>query len=155
MTFAREDISAMQVAMSLAREAFLCGAIPVGALVVRDNQIVSQAYNLKETFQDPTAHAERLALTLAGQALKSWRLDGCVLYVTLEPCAMCAGAIVQSRIQRVVYGTKDPKAGACDSLYRIVNDPRLNHQVALISGVLEADCREILSQFFQQRRRTS
>ena len=155
MNFAIEDISAMHAALSLAWEAFSCGEVPVGALVVRNNQIVSQGYNLKETFQDPTAHAERIALTLAGKALRSWRLDDCVLYVTLEPCVMCAGAIVQSRIQRVVYGAKDPKAGACDSLYRILADPRLNHQVALVSGVLEADCREILSQFFQQRRRRS
>ena len=155
MNFATEDVTAMHAALSLAREAFSCGEVPVGALVVRNNQIVSQGYNLRETFQDPTAHAERIALTLAGKALRSWRLDDCVLYVTLEPCVMCAGAIVQSRIQRVVYGVKDPKAGACDSLYRILNDPRLNHQVTLESGVLESDCREILSQFFQQRRRHS
>src|SRR6185437_1851648 len=97
--------------------------VPVGAVVVRGGRVISQAYNLRETLNDPTAHAERLALTLAGLALGSWRLERCTLYVTLEPCPMCAGAILQGRIERVVYGAADPKAGACDSLYRLVADP--------------------------------
>jgi tRNA(adenine34) deaminase len=107
---------------------------------------------LRETLRDPTAHAERLALTWAGKALGSWRLDQCVLYVTLEPCVMCAGAVVLSRLARLVYGATDPKAGACKSLYRLVTDPRLNHRVEVTAGVLAGECGEILTEFFQERR---
>ena len=153
MTSSAEDLAAMRVALSLAREAFDCGEVPVGAVIVRNKKIVAQAYNLKETQHDPTAHAERIALTLAGKATGSWRLDGCTLYVTLEPCVMCAGAIVQSRIDRVVYGAKDPKAGACDSLFKIVSDPRLNHRAVVKSGVLGEECGALLSQFFSKRRK--
>jgi tRNA(adenine34) deaminase len=153
MTFADElDRAMMQRALDLAREAAGMGEIPVGALIVRDGKIISQAFNLRETLHDPTAHAERLAITLAGQVLGSWRLEGCTLYVTLEPCPMCAGAIVQSRIPRVVYGAADPKAGACASLFQIVSDPRLNHRSEVTAGVLERECGEILSLFFQDRR---
>ncbi len=106
------DDSPMRLALSLAREAMDRGEVPVGAVVVRNGLVLSQAYNLRESSHDPTAHAERLALTLAGQALRTWRLEGCSLYVTLEPCPMCAGAIVQSRIAEVIYGAADPKAGA-------------------------------------------
>ena len=153
MTSSAEDHAAMRLALSLAREAYDCGEVPVGAVIVREGRIVAQAYNLRETLHDPTAHAERIALTLAGKALGSWRLDGCTLYVTLEPCVMCAGAIVQSRIDRVVYGAKDPKAGACDSLYRIVSDPRLNHRAKITPGVLEDECGALLTQFFSDRRK--
>jgi tRNA(adenine34) deaminase len=146
------DQEMMQRALELAREAAAMGEVPVGALIVRDGKIVSQAFNLRETLHDPTAHAERLAITLAGQALGSWRLEGCTLYVTLEPCPMCAGAIVQSRIPRVVYGAADPKAGACASLFQIASDPRLNHRSEITAGVLERECGEILSLFFQDRR---
>ncbi len=139
-------------ALGLAREAVALGEVPVGAVVVRSGQIISQAFNLRETLCDPTAHAERMALTLAGQALGTWRLDGCTLYVTLEPCPMCAGAIVQSRLARVVYGARDPKAGACDTLYRIVSDPRLNHRAVVIGGVLGDECGAVLTEFFQARR---
>lgn len=142
----------MQQALALAREAMAIGEVPVGAVIVRAGRIVSQAYNLRETLRDPTAHAERIALTLAGRTLGTWRLDGCTLYVTLEPCPMCAGAIVQSRIDRVVFGATDPKAGACVSLYRLLCDPRLNHQVLLTGGLLKNDCGALLSEFFQQRR---
>jgi len=106
------DHSMMERALDLARQAANLGEVPVGSVIVHDRKIVSQAFNLRETLRDPTAHAERLAITLAGRALGSWRLEGCTLYVTLEPCPMCAGAIVQSRIARVVYGASDPKAGA-------------------------------------------
>jgi tRNA(adenine34) deaminase len=147
------DRSMMTRALELAAEARSQGEVPVGALVVRSGRIISQAYNLRETLRDPTAHAERLALTWAGRALGSWRLDGCVLYVTLEPCAMCAGAVVLSRIARLVYGATDPKAGACESLYRLPSDPRLNHRPEITAGVLAADCGEILTEFFQERRR--
>jgi tRNA(adenine34) deaminase len=140
-------------ALEMAREARNLGEVPVGAVVVHSGRIISQAFNLRETLEDPTAHAERLALSWAGRALGTWRLDDCVLYVTLEPCAMCAGAIVLSRIGRLVYGASDPKTGACRSLYRIVSDPRLNHQVEVTAGVLGAECGEILIEFFQERRK--
>jgi tRNA(adenine34) deaminase len=146
------DESMMARALELAREARNLGEVPVGALVVREGRILAQAHNLRETLHDPTAHAERLALTWAGRSLGSWRLEGCVLYVTLEPCAMCAGAIVQSRIARLVYGADDPKAGACASLYRLVSDPRLNHQVPITAGVMALECGEVLKEFFQDRR---
>jgi len=147
------DRAMMMRALELAAEARNLGEVPVGALVVCSGRIISQAYNLRETLRDPTAHAERLALTWAGRALGTWRLDGCILYVTLEPCAMCAGAVVLSRIGRLVYGATDPKAGACESLYRLASDPRLNHRPEITAGVLAAECGEILTEFFQERRR--
>jgi tRNA(adenine34) deaminase len=147
------DRAMMARALELAAEARNLGEVPVGALVARSGRIIAQAYNLRETLRDPTAHAERLALTWAGRALGSWRLDGCVLYVTLEPCAMCAGAIVLSRIARLVYGATDPKAGACESLYRLASDPRLNHRPEITTGIMAAECGEILKEFFQERRR--
>ncbi len=143
----------MRVALALAREAGTLGEVPVGALVARGDRILSQAFNLRETLSDPTAHAERLALALAGRVLNTWRLSGCTLYVTLEPCAMCAGAIVLSRIDRVVYGATDPKAGACQSLYRLTSDLRLNHRPQVVGGVLSEECSEVLKTFFQERRR--
>jgi tRNA(adenine34) deaminase len=146
------DQEMMRRSLALAREAMLLGEVPVGAIVAREGRVLSQAFNLRETLNDPTAHAERLALTFAGRALGTWRLEGYTLFVTLEPCPMCAGAIVQSRIDRVVYGARDPKAGACDSLYRIVTDPRLNHRAKVTAGVLAEDCGALLSQFFQARR---
>jgi len=142
----------MRRALDLAREASTLGEVPVGALIVREERIVSQAFNLRETLEDPTAHAERLAITLAGRSTGSWRLDGCTLYVTLEPCPMCAGAIVQARLARVVYGVSDPKAGACRSLYRLLDDPRLNHRVPFTGGILSDDCRDLLRHFFLPRR---
>ena len=142
----------MRLALALAHEAFGLGEVPVGAVVVREGRVLSQAFNLRETLHDPTAHAERLALTLAGQALGTWRLDGCTLYVTLEPCPMCAGAIVQSRVDTVVFGAYDRKAGACRSLYRLVEDRRLNHRAIVRGGVMAAECGEILSRFFRERR---
>jgi tRNA(adenine34) deaminase len=142
----------MASALEMAREARNLGEVPVGAVVVRDGRILAQAFNLRETLHDPTAHAERLALAWAGRAIGSWRLDDCTLYVTLEPCVMCAGAIVQSRLARLVYGATDPKAGACESLYCVVSDPRLNHRVPIRSGVLAKECGEVLKEFFQERR---
>jgi tRNA(adenine34) deaminase len=146
------DLPMMRRALALAHEASALGEIPVGALVVREGRIVAQAFNLRETLNDPTAHAERLALTLAGHALGSWRLEDCTLYATLEPCPMCAGAIVQSRIARVVFGARDPKAGACASLYRLVTDPRFNHRAEVTPGVLADECGAVLTQFFRERR---
>jgi len=127
--------------------------VPVGAVVVHDGRVVASAHNQREALRDPTAHAEMIAITQAAQSLGSWRLDGCTLYVTLEPCPMCAGAIVLARIPRLVYGATDPKAGAVASLYRLLDDPRLNHQVEVVSGVLAAPCGELLRRFFEQKRR--
>ena len=142
----------MRFALAQAREALLWGEVPVGAVVVRDGQLISQAFNLRETLKDPTAHAERIALTLAGRVTNDWRLNGCSLYVTLEPCVMCAGAIVQSRIERIVYGVSDPKAGACESLYQITNDRRLNHRCQVVAGVEDVRCAAMLSGFFAKKR---
>jgi tRNA(adenine34) deaminase len=147
-----QDVAMMRRALELAREASAIGEVPVGALVVHQGRIISQAYNLRETLRDPTAHAECVALALAGRSLGRWRLDGCTLYVTLEPCAMCAGAIGLSRMDRLVYGAADPKAGACRSLYRLVDDPRLNHRVRQTAGVLAEECGALLSDFFTNRR---
>ena len=146
------DLDMMRAALDEARIGSAMGEIPVGAIVARGDWIIARAHNLRETRNDPTAHAERLALTLAGEILGTWRLDGCTLYATLEPCPMCAGAIVLSRIARVVYGATDPKAGACDSLYRIVSDPRLNHRAAITRNVLSAPCASLLTAFFQELR---
>ena len=150
-----QDDSMMRLALGMAREAFSLGEIPVGALVIWEGRVISQAYNLRETLHDPTAHAERVALTLAGRSLGRWRLDGCTIYVTLEPCPMCAGAIGLSRVDRMVYGAIDAKAGACRSLYRLVDDPRLNHRVCQTAGVLAEECGALLSEFFKNRRSES
>jgi tRNA(adenine34) deaminase len=149
------DLAMMSQALTLAREAMTLGEIPVGAVVARGGRILAQAFNLRETLSDPTAHAERLALTAAGRTLGTWHLDDCTIYVTLEPCSMCAGAIVQSRIARVVYGAADPKAGACSSLYRLVADLRFNHRAQVVPGILGAECRELLTLFFQGLSRAS
>ncbi len=148
----RLDREMMLQALEQAERAGSLGEVPVGAVVVLGGRIIARAHNLRETTHDPTAHAERLALTMAGQALGSWRLDRCTLFVTLEPCPMCAGAIVQSRIQRLVFGALDPKAGACRSLYRLVDDPRANHRVRLTSGVLAVESATLLSNFFRDQR---
>lgn len=126
--------------------------VPVGAVIVHRGQVIASAHNQRETLKDPTAHAEMIALTQAATALGSWRLENCVLYVTLEPCPMCAGAIVQARVPVVIYGTTDPKAGACHSLYSITEDPRLNHRAQVLGGVLAEDCKALLQQFFRQQR---
>ena len=129
------------------------GEVPVGCVIVSaSGELLASAHNLKETEQDPTAHAEVVALRAAARAAGSWRLEGATLYVTLEPCAMCAGAIVQARVARVVYGCDDPKAGACTSLFAIGQDARLNHCFALERGVLEAECAARLKRFFAELR---
>ena len=146
------DVAMMTRALELAREARNLGEVPVGALVVRYGRVLAQAHNLRETLEDPTAHAERLALAWAGRAIGTWRLEDCVLYVTLEPCVMCAGAIVLARIKRLVYGADDPKAGGCASLYQVLSDPRLNHRCEITAGVMAQECGEVLKEFFQERR---
>ena len=144
----------MWMALDEARAALAEDEVPVGAVVVSLKQgVIGRAHNQRELLKDPTAHAEMIAITQAAEALGSWRLEDCFLFVTLEPCPMCAGAIVQARIPVVVYGTTDPKAGACHSLYQITNDPRLNHRAQVVSGVLADECARILSDFFLAKRR--
>lgn len=127
--------------------------VPVGAVIVGpDGRVIASAHNMREQLHDPTAHAEMIAITQAAEALGSWRLLDCTLYCTLEPCPMCAGAIVQARIPVVIYGTTDPKAGACHTLYQITSDPRLNHRATVIGGVLQQECCGILREFFAAQR---
>jgi tRNA(adenine34) deaminase len=143
----------MEMALEEAELAAAAGEVPVGAVIVeRELGVIGRAHNLRETLSDPTAHAEMIAITQAAQALRSWRLENCILYVTLEPCPMCAGAIVQARLPFVVYGCTDSKAGACDTLYRITSDPRLNHRARVLGGVLSERCAAVLTAFFRDRR---
>jgi tRNA(adenine34) deaminase len=142
----------MQAAIEAAQVAEENGDVPIGAVIVYENQIIGRAYNQREQLQDPTAHAEIIALTQAAAFIESWRLGGCTMYVTLEPCTMCAGALVLARIDRLVYGCDDPKTGAVKSLYNIVNDERLNHTIEVTSGVLAKECTDLLQQFFRRRR---
>ncbi|MFO0944455.1 MAG: tRNA adenosine(34) deaminase TadA [Planctomycetota bacterium] len=138
----------MRMALREAEAAFAIDEVPVGAVIVQDETVIARAHNQRERLADPTAHAEMIAITQAAASLGSWRLDDCRLYVTLEPCPMCAGAIVQARIPAVIYGAVDPKAGACRSLYRILDDPRLNHRAQIVEGVLGDRCGGILTEFF-------
>ncbi|MFO0916141.1 MAG: tRNA adenosine(34) deaminase TadA [Pirellulales bacterium] len=147
------DALYMQSALRQAEQAYQQGEVPVGAVIVHRQRVIAAAFNQREMLHDPTAHAEILAITQAAAHLQSWRLIDCSLYVTLEPCPMCAGAILQARLPRLVYGATDGKAGAVDSLYHLLNDSRFNHQVAVTGGVLSGPCGEILSRFFQQQRR--
>jgi len=142
----------MRMAIEAARIAEDNGDVPIGAVIVYKNQIIGKAYNQREQLNDPTAHAEIIALTQAAAARQSWRLDGCTMYVTLEPCPMCAGALVLSRMDRLCYGCNDPKSGACGSLYNIVGDERLNHRLEVTAGVLAEECKEQLQNFFEQKR---
>lgn len=145
----------MKLAIEQARVADENGDVPIGAVIIHNDTIIAKAYNQREQLKDPTAHAEIIALTQAAAYLKSWRLNGCTMYVTLEPCPMCAGALVLARIDRLVYGCDDPKAGACGTLYDIVRDDRLNHRLQVTAGVLADDCSKLLQNFFQKRRTTN
>ncbi|MHC4913663.1 MAG: tRNA adenosine(34) deaminase TadA [Planctomycetota bacterium] len=147
-----DDERYMGVAIESAKVAEENGDVPIGAVIVRDGQIIGKAYNQREQLQDPTAHAEIIALTQAAAALENWHLNGCTMYVTLEPCPMCAGALVLSRTDRLVYGCDDPKAGACGTMYNIVADGRLNHRLQVTTGVLEEECKQQLQEFFKKRR---
>lgn len=154
-----QDEHYMRQALAEAQAAFDEDEVPIGALVVRHEtstnpaRVVGVAHNQREQLRDPTAHAEMIAITQAAESVGNWRLDGCTLYVTLEPCPMCAGAIVLARIPRVVFGAADPKAGAVTSLYQLLQDARLNHRAEVVAGVLAEPCGEILSRFFQAKRR--
>jgi tRNA(adenine34) deaminase len=146
------DEEYMLLALDEADKAVQLKEVPIGAIVVYRDKVIGRGYNLRETEQDPLLHAEMIAIREAAMHLKSWRLEECTLYVTLEPCPMCAGAILQSRIPRLVYGAKDPKAGCVDSLYHLLNDERFNHQTVIVDGVLQEESREKLRSFFQSLR---
>jgi len=143
----------MKLALQEAEQALAEDEVPVGAVIVHGDRVVASAHNQREQLRDPTAHAEMIAITQAAEALGSWRLDGSTLYVTLEPCPMCAGAILQARIPTLVYGAADPKAGAVHTLYHLLDDQRLNHRSMVVSGVLAEPCSEILTRFFEQQRK--
>ncbi|WP_408955288.1 tRNA adenosine(34) deaminase TadA [Natroniella sp. ANB-PHB2] len=143
----------MKIALEEAEKAFQKGEVPIAAIVVKNDQVIAKAHNLKEDLQDPTAHAEVLAIRQAANSLGGWRLSGSTLYVTIEPCPMCAGAIVQARIDNLVYGANDLKAGGAGTLFNIVNDERLNHRLEVKSGVLKEDCSQIMKCFFKSLRK--
>ena len=142
----------MRSALQLARQAFDVGEVPIGAVIVHNDRIIGEGHNQREMLNDPTAHAEMIAITQAAESLGSWRLLDCTMYVTLEPCPMCAGAIVMARIPTVIYGTADPKGGACHTLFQITDDPRLNHRATVLGGVLQPECQAILQEFFAVQR---
>lgn len=147
-----DDKRFMLRAMEAAQIAEDNGDVPIGAVIVCENRIIAKGYNQREQLNDPTAHAEIIALTAASAALETWRLKGCTMYVTLEPCPMCAGALVLARMDRLVYGCDDPKTGAVKSLYNITTDPRLNHRLNVTSGILADECAQQLQAFFARRR---
>ncbi|WP_342449247.1 tRNA adenosine(34) deaminase TadA [Acetomicrobium sp. S15 = DSM 107314] len=147
------DLYFMRLALEEARKGVFRGEVPVGAVVTRNDALVASARNRREELKDPTAHAEILVLREASYELGDWRLEGCVLYVTLEPCLMCAGAILQTRIKRVLYGAQDPKGGACGSIYDLLNDGRVSPRREVVGGVLEEESSELLRSFFYSRRK--
>ncbi|CAH1222213.1 tRNA-specific adenosine deaminase [Paenibacillus plantiphilus] len=154
MKFVREeDQQWMHAAMEEALKAQQIGEVPIGAVIVKDGEIIGRGHNLRETTHDPTAHAEMIAIREASIKLGAWRLLDCTLYVTLEPCPMCAGAIVQSRLRKVVYGTIDSKAGCAGTLMNLLQEPRFNHETELVSGVLQEECASLLTQFFRRIRK--
>ena len=143
----------MKLALEEAQLAMREDEVPIGAVIVHDGRVIARAHNQREQLHDPTAHAEMIAITQAAESLRSWRLEKCALYVTLEPCPMCAGAILQARIPVVVYGATDPKAGAVNTLFNLLDDRRLNHRCLVTSDVLAEPCGQILTHFFQQQRK--
>ncbi len=147
-----QDERWMQAALTCARRAEALGEVPVGAVVVKDGELIAEGWNQPIVSHDPSAHAEMVALRAAAQHVGNYRLPGTTLYVTLEPCAMCAGLIIHARVQRLVFGASDPKAGAVQSVYDLIAQPRLNHRVEWRGGVLESECSELLRQFFRARR---
>lgn len=146
------DIGFMRVALEEAEVASSEGEVPVGAVLVLDNGVIVKAHNKREGLKDPTAHAEVIAIREAARLAESWRLNGATLYVTKEPCVMCAGTMINARLGKLVYGCRDIKGGAVDSLYNLLTDKRLNHQVKVVAGVLEEECAAILKSFFEKRR---
>ena len=152
MSVSENDIYFMRLALEEAEAAFDADEVPVGAVIVQGDTVIARTHNRRESSNDPTGHAELLALRVASQKLQTWRLSEVTLYVTKEPCIMCAGAMVNARLGRLVYGCRDEKGGAVDSLYKLLSDNRLNHQVEVVSGILGDECAEILKRFFQERR---
>jgi len=152
MNNSHEDQRYIKIAIDQAAIAEENGDVPIGCVIVYENQIIAKAYNQRQQLNDPTAHAEIIALTQAAEFIGNWRLHGCCIYVTLEPCPMCAGALVLARMDRLVYGCDDPKTGAVKSLYNITTDERLNHRLEVTSGVLADECSAQLTGFFQKRR---
>jgi tRNA(adenine34) deaminase len=142
----------MKLALQQAVAAFELDEVPVGAVIVHDDRVIGAAHNRSIQLRDPTAHAEMMAITQAAEAIGDWRLENCTLYATLEPCPMCAGAILQSRIPHVVFGATDPKAGAVRSVFQLLSDQRLNHMSTIVDGVMQEDCGAILTEFFRQKR---
>jgi tRNA(adenine34) deaminase len=147
-----KDLEFMQMALDKARLAPALGEVPIGAVMVLDGQVLAQVHNFREVWQDPTAHAEVVAIREAASRLGTWRLTGTSLYVTVEPCSMCAGAIIQSRVSRLVFGAPDPKAGACGSVFNLPAERRLNHRVQVIGGVMEKESQELMQGFFRRLR---
>jgi len=147
-----KDLEFMQMALEQARLAPARGEVPIGAVLVLDGQVLAQVHNFREVWQDPTAHAEVVAIREAATRLGTWRLTDTALYVTVEPCSMCAGAIIQSRISRLVFGARDPKAGACGSVFNLPDERRLNHRVQVIGGVMEQESQELMQTFFRNLR---
>lgn len=143
----------MKEALIEARKAFELGEVPIGAVIVKDGQVIARGHNLTETAKDPTAHAEMIAIRQAAEVLGGWRLPGCSMYVTVEPCSMCAGAMVWSRIENLYIGAMDPKAGACGSVFNIAEEDRLNHRIHVERGILENECSNIMKEFFRQLRK--
>jgi tRNA(adenine34) deaminase len=155
MSFITEkDLEFMQMALDQARLAPALGEVPIAAVIVMDGQLLSQVHNFREVWQDPTAHAEVVAIREAANRLKTWRLTGTTMYVTIEPCSMCAGAIIQARVSRLVFGARDPKAGACGSVFNLPSERRLNHRVEVCGGVLELESQELMQTFFRRLRQT-
>ncbi|MBE7356643.1 tRNA adenosine(34) deaminase TadA [Staphylococcus haemolyticus] len=142
----------MKLAIEEAKKAQKLGEVPIGAIIVKNNEVIASAHNLRETAQLPTAHAEHIAIERASKVVGSWRLEECKLYVTLEPCVMCAGAIVMSRIPKVVYGATDPKGGCSGSLMNLLEESRFNHRAEVVKGVLEQECGDLLRNFFRELR---
>lgn len=143
----------MSLALKEAKRAFTLDEVPVGAVIVKNNIVISKGHNVRETMKSALAHAETIAIEEACTTLGGWRLLDCDLYVTLEPCPMCAGAAVNARINRIIFGACDKRAGACGSVYNIANDERLNHRIEVIPGILEEECRELLQEFFKRKRK--
>ena len=142
----------MRMALEEAARAAVVGEVPIAAMVVQESRVLSKSHNYRELWQDPTAHAEIIAIRTAATALSTWRLADTTLYVTVEPCSMCIGAIILARVSRVVFGAWDPKAGACGSVFDLTKEPRLNHRVEIVGGLLEAESQTLLQQFFRQLR---
>jgi len=150
-----QDLTFMRIALEEAARASAVGEVPIAALIVQDSQVLAQAHNHRELWQDPTAHAEVIAIRAAATALGTWRLTDTTLYVTVEPCSMCIGAIILARVSRVVFGAWDPKAGACGSVFNLPAEPRLNHRVAVTGGVLEQESQALIQRFFRELREAS